>query len=584
MKIYIYIILFLIFTFNLYSAGDSLIAYWSFDDGTAKDFSGNGYDGTIVNHPTVIDGISGKALHFQGRGYQINESQSVTEIGDHILLPPIDLTKFTGFTISMWVREQDMIDIGEAYIFFGHYDRGWLGIQNHYIQYENIFDFYLQFTTDALVFNNMIRYKFNPNFRNQWVHYAMVYKDKILSAYINGSLVGSLQTEVKYSMEHAALLRSWWSFNGEERSSARFTGDIDEVKIFSKALSEDEVKKLANPCNNWITYPNFNNATELNYVGNAVKQANNIRLTPSLVNQTGAVWNAVKIPINQNFTTDFSFKFTGGSNELTDDGSLPGADGIVFVIQNSGINALGISGGGIGYSTIRDAVAIEYDTFFNGGEEINDPNGNHVALQISKDGVILSKHSSDYTLAINDSIIPIENSVEYHSRIDYNYDLKELKVYLDKELPIDTLVLDYKPIDLSAIINNPSNLAYMGFTSATGTAYENHFITSWSLCGESSPTSVYEYKNNNTYEESEINPNPAKEKIEITFPKDIGQIRGIDIYNYIGIKQGEISSNLYQLEDGNKTLKIELPNLETGIYFIIIKTTNNEFSKKFVKL
>jgi hypothetical protein len=253
MKIYIYIIFFFIFTFNLYSAGDSLIAYWSFDDETARDFSGNGYDGTIVNHPTVIDGISGKAFHFQGKGYQINQSQSVTEIGDHILLPPIDLTKYAGFTVSLWVREQDMIDIGEAYLFFGHYDRGWLGIQNHYIQYEGLNQFYLQFTTRATVFNNIIRYKFDQSYRNKWMHYAMVYYNNTLDAFVNGNKVGSISTSVQYSLEHSALCRSWWSYSGEERSSARFTGDIDEVKIFNKALSDEEVKKLANPCQDYFT-------------------------------------------------------------------------------------------------------------------------------------------------------------------------------------------------------------------------------------------------------------------------------------------------------------------------------------------
>ncbi len=298
MKIYIYIILFLIFTLNLYSGGDSLIAYWSFDDGTAKDFSGNGYDGTIVNHPTVIDGISGKALHFQGRGYQINESQSVTEIGDHILLPPIDLTKFTGFTISMWVREQNMIKEGEAYIFFGHFDRGWLGIENTFFTLNNSEQYYLQFTTNGQGYSDFITTPFLNNYQNQWVHYAIVYKNKTLYAYINGSLIDTLVADIKYSMEHFALLRHWWYYGNQERSSARFTGDIDEVKIFSKALSEDEVKKLANPCENYFTFSvdNNNKSLEFDSVGYATTSCRQISITnisnaPQIVDKTFLKYN-----------------------------------------------------------------------------------------------------------------------------------------------------------------------------------------------------------------------------------------------------------------------------------------------------
>ncbi len=44
---------------------DGLVAYYSFDDGSATDNSVNSYDGTI-NGATVTDGVSGKALYFDG--------------------------------------------------------------------------------------------------------------------------------------------------------------------------------------------------------------------------------------------------------------------------------------------------------------------------------------------------------------------------------------------------------------------------------------------------------------------------------------------------------------------------------------
>jgi hypothetical protein len=44
---------------------NGLVAYYSFDDGNAKDNSGNGYDGNIIGAISV-DGFSGKALQFDG--------------------------------------------------------------------------------------------------------------------------------------------------------------------------------------------------------------------------------------------------------------------------------------------------------------------------------------------------------------------------------------------------------------------------------------------------------------------------------------------------------------------------------------
>ncbi len=57
-----------------------LVAYYSFDDGTAKDLSGNGHDGEI-HGCSVVEGIIGKALKFDG----IND---YVEINPSFLLKP----------------------------------------------------------------------------------------------------------------------------------------------------------------------------------------------------------------------------------------------------------------------------------------------------------------------------------------------------------------------------------------------------------------------------------------------------------------------------------------------------------------
>ena len=95
------------------------------------------------------------------------------------------------------------------------------------------------------------------------------------------------------------------------------------------------------------------------------------RLVQHLVPPTG------KNPTANGFTTNFQFRFTSPSS--------PPADGIAFVIQNTGLNALADDGGSIGYGDSDNAndpagfasLAIEFDTYRNSW----DPGVPHVAVQ-----------------------------------------------------------------------------------------------------------------------------------------------------------------------------------------------------------
>jgi hypothetical protein len=61
---------------------------------------------------------------------------------------------------------------------------------------------------------------------------------------------------------------------------------------------------------------------------------------------------------------------------------FPG-DGIAFVLHSKGAGALGLGGGGLGYSGIDPSFEVEFDIF--GNPEANDPDGNHVAIMKNGD-------------------------------------------------------------------------------------------------------------------------------------------------------------------------------------------------------
>jgi hypothetical protein len=95
------------------------------------------------------------------------------------------------------------------------------------------------------------------------------------------------------------------------------------------------------------------------------------QLTPALNTQNGTVWYSDQIDLTQPF--DLLFYMNYGS---IDDN---GADGICFVLQTVGTNAIGESGGGMGYLNFGTSLGIEFDTWQNG--ESGDLVQDHMAIE-----------------------------------------------------------------------------------------------------------------------------------------------------------------------------------------------------------
>jgi hypothetical protein len=244
--------------------------------------------------------------------------------------------------------------------------------------------------------------------------------------------------------------------------------------------------------------------------GDAALSSGYLQLTTSTGNQFGSAWAVTPQTVVNGFTTTFVFQFTNPSS--------PPADGIAFVIQNSGLGAIGYTGGNggaIGYGDddanaypntgIPSSLAIEFDSYLNGW----DPDADHVAVQSCGTANNTSHHNQSCSVtggsevnstlgitaagALAASGVTITDGNPHTVTIQYNppgtpcnasnpKDTDNLCIYIDQQNvtpPVPALTVT---VNLSALLNlGTGGTAYVGFTGATGGDWETQDILSWSF-------------------------------------------------------------------------------------------------------
>ena len=105
-----------------------------------------------------------------------------------------------------------------------------------------------------------------------------------------------------------------------------------------------------------INYANGFTSAGLSLNGGATVKNGTLQLTDGGTNEARSAFYATLVPVSS-YTTDFTFQLTN-----------PAADGFTFVIQANTPQALGASGGGLGYAGIVKSAAIKFDLYNNSGE------------------------------------------------------------------------------------------------------------------------------------------------------------------------------------------------------------------------
>ncbi len=214
------VLVFLLSTLSLAvgQAEDALVAYWPFDEGVgedAKDASGNGLDGVLEGDADWVAGKFGKALDF-GAG------------GGYVLVPDDDALDLTaGLTYMGW------FNLNEA-----------IAGQRRMMSKNNsiflIFDFGAADSLDFLTKPNNDFVETTTAFEvGEWYHFAGTYDGDSLRIYINGVVEG----EKSAVPEIAASDLDLWIGADDWASALPFAGILDDIRIYSRALAENEINE-----------------------------------------------------------------------------------------------------------------------------------------------------------------------------------------------------------------------------------------------------------------------------------------------------------------------------------------------------
>ena len=241
-KYFLIVCFFTLFSILTYaSLLDGLIAYWEFN-GDATDASGNGHDGTVVGATLTTDRFGNEDAAYSFDGY------------DFITVP--DSPDFTlgsnPFTITVWSK-LDALSTDGGYYLMGH-DEG-PGTTRKWIFFQGNSSIY--FITTPVGWLYLGPYDFQVG---DWHHLAIRRDGDLLTAFVDGTPIGSAAFTATIPDPVAPL---WIGDAEDEHPGRNYRGSIDSVRIYSRALSQDEIQSLVDEPN-----PFTNNPPILDPIGN----------------------------------------------------------------------------------------------------------------------------------------------------------------------------------------------------------------------------------------------------------------------------------------------------------------------------
>jgi spore germination protein YaaH len=223
----------LIAAWSINCLGQGLIAEWPMNESSGNivaDISGNNHNGTAING-SIESGRVGNCRILSGQNSEIDFGSN----------PAYNLT--TPFSFAMWVKVNNSDQIPFIFSNAGSYRGFWFRIE----QYDGVnrFSFMLQGTLPSGGSLNDGPLSNTPVQSGTWYHIACVaLSNTQLQLYVNGNLDASKTISSGYIPEVIRNLKIGVDANQNWMSPPRMNGLVDEVQLYNRALSADEIHGL----------------------------------------------------------------------------------------------------------------------------------------------------------------------------------------------------------------------------------------------------------------------------------------------------------------------------------------------------
>ncbi len=192
-----------------------LVAWWPAESNADDVVGGN--DGTLLNGTTYETGMVGTAFSFTGTTEAVSIPYS----------PATDFSTMSNWTIEAWINPASYNNSSYPTIYSQGYWNASLGLNSGTGKLESWIN-----NSSQLVGSTVVPL-------GQWSHVALVYNGTNRTFYLNGIPSGSGSAPVVTSETNGSSIG-----NVIPNDSSGFNGGIDEISIYNRALSFDEIAAI----------------------------------------------------------------------------------------------------------------------------------------------------------------------------------------------------------------------------------------------------------------------------------------------------------------------------------------------------
>ena len=192
--------------------------------------------------------------------------------------------------------------------------------------------------------------------------------------------------------------------------------------------------------------------------------------------QLGTAYRATTVDAGTGFSTRFQFRIDGVTSGY-------GADGFTFALQSipfmGSSPTAGDGGEGLGYGGVAHSIAVKFDTYQN--SDTHDPSHNYIGVALAGDMDNSNYSNGQKTVATN-----FDNGSVWSVWIDYDGSM--LSVYAVNSSSAgkpSTPTLTYS-FDAGSILGGVG--AFVGFTAAGGSSWEETNILNWAFSNHYNPS------------------------------------------------------------------------------------------------